>query len=79
MLRTCILTWSYDEDELDRYRISKRQLVNYKVEFAVDLNALREDVKKLKYDYLQTITSGGTIPSTEWRAYVWTLQSEGIT
>ena len=36
MNRVCILSWSYDTDYLDRYRIMEKQIVNYDIQYTVD-------------------------------------------
>ena len=78
MQRFCALTWAYDADKLNRYRINLKQVVNYKVEFKIKTDCIRGDPANLQFNRSKYIFTYGPRTS-KIQTYVWTLQSEAIT
>ena len=61
MTCACVLTWAYDTDFMDRYRIMERQIVSYKIEWAADYS---DDAYKAQ-DFGQT-GSAPTFTASKW-------------
>ena len=84
MLRSNILTWSYDTDYMDRHRIMEKQVVNYKIEVSVnpgvDKKFIADSPAKATSAKVYNAPGDQTLKfeKADVDGYIWTMESEAI-
>ena len=88
MNRVCILSWAFDTDYLDRYRIMEKQIVNYDIQYTVDRGSSNQfidydpstaDNAKVLPTYSTTVQGAPTrYTKDDLQSFIWTHESEAI-